>query len=186
MSRPERFGRGFAAAAMSAVWILAASPGCGGDESSAPPTTTPTSEAGPTATATETAAAGPTHEEFVTELDSICERGNRQAAAQQAEYQQAVDANDLPRAGELLATSLAKNETYADELDDLVVPPEDEAAFARYNLERERVQSLSERIATALKASDTQEVLRLSNLADTARDRRTEAAVDLGTTHCGS
>jgi hypothetical protein len=41
-------------------------------------------------------------------------------------------------------------------------------------------------MVAALRAGDEEEVNRLANLVHATRNDRTKAALDLGTTHCGS
>ena len=59
-------------------------------------------------------------------------------------------------------------------------------AFARYLLDETRIAGLFTRLAAALKARDEAEVTRLVNLVHATRNDRTKAALDLGTTQCGT
>jgi hypothetical protein len=68
----------------------------------------------------------------------------------------------------------------------LTPPAEDKAAFARYMTADKRIDGLRVRFATAIRAKDNTEMTSLSDLVDTETKARTEAALDLGTIHCGA
>jgi hypothetical protein len=146
-----------------------------------------------TSSAASTSAAGtaptsstPTHAQFVQQLDNLCARGNRSFRASDKAIDRAFAANDLPKAGTLLTKQLKAVDGFVAQIENISPPTSDQAAFERYLLLTQRIRGLEGRLVTALRESNADEVNRLFNLIQAAGNQRTNVAVDLGTTHCGS
>jgi hypothetical protein len=179
---------GWTRAALAIVLVAAIAAGCGGDDdgsdsagSSETPTTTPT----PTPTPTATPEPEITHDEFVAQVDAVCREGNRATRRYNREFQQAAEAGDYGQAADIREAALNENR---DRIDDFPTeaPSDEEATYERYLAQVRRIQALEPRIIAALRAGDIQEVQRLSALGQKFRNRRTEAAIDLGLEVCGA
>jgi hypothetical protein len=68
----------------------------------------------------------------------------------------------------------------------MTAPPEDQAAFDRYVTQRRQVQGLTERLIDAVREQDLAETERLGSIGEEARNRRTQAAIELGADECGT
>ena len=133
-----------------------------------------------------TTASALTHDEFVAKLDAICESGNAHNAELDKETDKATNANDYAKLAAVLEQRQRLVAPERDSVEQLVAPPADAAAFARYKAMNLRIDGLVDRLIVALKAKDLAEVNRLISLASQAQNKRTNAALDLGTQHCGS
>jgi hypothetical protein len=167
--------------------------GCGGSSSAGSGDTTTTSETTTTTeTTTETTAVAPTHQEFVAALDSICKRGSEAVTDLQEQWGDALEAGDFARAAGLFKQLQRKVVPFRAELAELVAPPSDEAAFARFKAATNtqfdslvRIDSLVDRMIPALEASDLTKFKRLVLTVATSARKARKAALDLGTEHCG-
>lgn len=66
------------------------------------------------------------------------------------------------------------------------MPAEDQATFDQYVKQTRRINGYSRRLIPAVRSNDAEEIQRLTDLSDRARDQRTEAAIDLGADQCGT
>ena len=163
--------------------------GCGGSSSAGDTTTDATTTSDTTTTTettTETTAVAPTHEEFVANLDSICRRENEAVADLQEQWAEAVHAGNYAKAAALLEQLQRVAVPFRAELAELVAPTSDDTVFARFKEANNRFDGLTDRTISALKVSDVSELIRLFPLATSALEERTNAALDLGTEHCGT
>jgi hypothetical protein len=103
----------------------------------------------------------------------------------QKSFEAALNANDYKKAGVILGGQQPRLKQLDAQIETLAPPTEDRAAFARYRLLTRRILGLSDRLRSAFEAGDVAEATRLSDLAQTAQNQRTNAAVDLGSTQCG-
>ena len=165
--------------AVSALLVL--SSGCGGGNESAL-----TSAASTSTTSSSTTPSAPTHAEFVSELDAWCARGNRRFAPLIAQFNKAALSNDAEGAASALQRTIPLRARYDARLHGITPSREDRAAFARFLGDETRIAGLSRRMVAALKAKDEEEANRLASLVHAARNDRTKAALDLGTTQCGA
>jgi hypothetical protein len=162
------------------VLVVAALAACGGSSAtSSPPTTATTSP-------TTTASAGLTHAQFVAKLDDICKRLNTRVVGLQKQADKAQNANDYTKLAAVIEERQRVVAPYYAEMAKLTPPPADAAAFARYKEMSSRIDGILAREVAALKARDVAEVARLAGIGEQARNIRTNAALDLGTQHCGS
>jgi hypothetical protein len=162
-----------------AIALLVSLAGCGDDDSSESGATSRTEEA-------TTSAPEVSHEEFVARLNRICEAGNRKAAQLETEFQEATESNNYAQAAEILSQAIKTNEPFIAQFEELTVPPEDQAAFDRYATETRQIAGLNERLVDALREQDPAEIERLGSIAEEARNRRTQAAIELGADECGT
>jgi hypothetical protein len=169
--------------ALATAALVVAVSGCGDGGGSS----TSTQSAVATTTALETqASTTAAHGEFVKQLDVLCATGKKSAAAYQKAFTQALNAHDFAEAGAILTRFQPIYDRFQTRIEALVPPVSDQATFARYLLLTRRVGRLRQRLATALQARDADEAMRLANLLHGAVNQRTNAAIDLGTTHCGT
>jgi hypothetical protein len=168
-----------ASAAVALVALVVA--GCGG--SSKPSGSTAARTATTTSTPTATTV---TREQFAAKLDSICKRGNALVASTQAEVTKAMNAGDYTAAATATEKISRDVMPLEAELAALTPPPSEQAAFARYTQANARISGLRVRLAKALRANDVAQLRELDALAVSEQKRRTTAAIDLGTTECGS
>ncbi|HST17040.1 MAG TPA: hypothetical protein VLK36_05185 [Gaiellaceae bacterium] len=157
--------------------------GCGGDSKSSTSTTAATTTSTSAAT---TASSTLTHAQFVHQLDTLCAEGNKTFTAKDKEIQSALNANDAARAGAIINSEVSTMNGFLSQIEKLTPPGADQPAFARYVLLTRRIIGLEQRVASALEANNIDEANRLGNLLTAAQGPRTNAAVDLGTTHCGT
>lgn len=165
--------------AVSALLVL--SSGCGGGNESAG-----TSAASTSTTSSSTTPSAPTHAEFVSELDAWCARGNRRFAPLIAQFNKAALTNDAEGAASALQRTIPLRARYDARLHGITPSREDRAAFARFLGDETRIAGLSRRMVAALKAKNEEEANRLASFVHAARNDRTKAALDLGTTQCGA
>jgi hypothetical protein len=149
--------------------MLVLTSGCGGANKSAGPSTSE-----------------PTHAQFVSELDAWCVRGNRRFAPLIQQFNKAGLANDADEAATALQRTIPLRARYDARLRGMTPSSEDRATFARYLRDETRIAGLAPPMVAALKARDEEEFNRLANLVHETRNDRTKAALDLGTTHCGT
>jgi hypothetical protein len=177
------------AAAMAVLVVTA----CGGDEDSAPaPQTTPppeTTTVEQVETSSDEADPGMTHEEFVSELDAWCKAGNAEAEQRfGAAVEDASDASDYDG----LADALEERQEWAAEEQERMpvqeedLSEEDAEAFGHYLAVTARIEGLLDRFIKALRERDDDEINRLSDLVEQARNERTNLTVDMGLSECGS
>ena len=159
-------GQVIAMRAVLAASLCIALPGCSDDDDSAAPQVS--------------------HDEFIAELNRICEEGNREADQLDDELQETADSNDFAKAAELLDQARKANKPYRERFEALDVPSEDEAAFERYATQARLIQRLTGRLADAMRRKDIEEINRAIALQVEARDRRTKAARALGADECGA
>ena len=164
---------GFAAIALTALAIT----GCG---SSAKPTPTNPAATSPTKTTAVT------REQFAAKLDDICKRGNTLAAGTQPQVTKAMNAGDYAAAATAAEKINRDLKPLAAELASLTPPPSEQAAFARYTKANARISGLRIRLVQAIKAGDLDQLRELDALVESEQKHRTTAAIDLGTTECGS
>ena len=178
MSRRSLICGPLRASAAAALFVVS---GCGGGDSTSP------QSAVATATAPKTQASpAATHGKFVEQLDALCATGNKRAAAYQKAFAQALAANDLAKAGTTLTRFEPIYDRFQTRIEALMPPVADQATFARYLVLVRRVDGFRQRLAAALRAGDAEEAMRLADLLHDAADQRTNVAIDLGTTHCGT
>ena len=134
----------------------------------------------------KSAARGPTHAQFVSKLDAWCARGKLRFAPLIEQFNKAALANDFGGAAAALQRTIPLRARYDAELHGITPSPADRATFARYVRDESRIARLSPRMVAALKARDEQEVNRLANLVHSTRHDRTKAALELGTSDCGT
>lgn len=127
---------------------------------------------------------GPTHAQFVTELDAWCARGYRRLAPLIKQFNKAALANDAVGAATALQRTIPLRARYDARLRGMTPSPEDRATFARFVRDETRIASLSPRIVAALKARDEEEFNRLASVVHATRRDRTKAALDLGAADC--
>jgi hypothetical protein len=101
-------------------------------------------------------------------------------------FNKAALANDADGAAAALQRTIPLRARYDAGLHGKSPSPEDRASFARFLRDETRIAGLAPRMVAALKARDEEEVNRLANRIHAARNDRTKAAHDLGTTQCGS
>jgi hypothetical protein len=171
-----------------AAILVAAVAGCGGSSSTTtantPTTTTTTTTSSTTTTSTTTPQL--TREQFASKLDDLCKRLAETSARDQAEASKAIDASDYNAAASAFEKLNRTAARFYEQIAALTAPPAEQPAFARYKQAVARGNGLRDRIVPALRARDTEEVSRLSDLADGESKARTKAAIDLGTKHCGT
>jgi hypothetical protein len=177
-SRPSSIGV-FAQVLVCSALVSAAS-GCGGGGSSATGATT--AEATGTVVAVSKL---PTHAHFKSRLDALCSQSNQLASHQQA-LRRAINADELKKAGAIVAKTESDAVAFYLKFGRLIPSAEDRAAFVRYLLLTHRYVGLNERLAAALHAHDVVEVRRFVGFAQKVADKRTNTAVDLGWTSCGT
>jgi hypothetical protein len=160
--------------------LLVSTSGCGGGGSSATKSTT--------AEATQTVVAIsnlPTHAHFISRLDALCSQSNRLVGDQKA-LAQAINAQELKKAGAIVASTEPDAVAFYLKFGRLIPSVEDRAAFARYLLLTHRYVGLNERLAAALRAHAVKEVHRIVGFTQKVADQRTNTALDLGWTSCGT
>lgn len=134
---------------------------------------------------TTTTSAALAHAQFVAKLDAICKSGDAAGAELQKEFEQ-TDSSDYTKLAALWQRWLQIKKPNQARVDDLIPPPSDAGAFARYQRADNRISGVVVRIVAALKAKDITEASRLHALGEQAQKQRTNAALDLGTQFCGS
>ncbi len=170
--------------AVSALLVL--SSGCGGGNESSGPSAASTSAKSTSTKSASTRTSGPTHTQFVRALDAWCARGNLRFAPLIQQFNKAAVANDFDGAAAALQRTIPLRARYDAALHGMTPSPEDRATFAHYLRDETRIAGLAPRMVAALKARDEEEFNRLANLVHAARNDRTKAALDLGTTQCGT
>lgn len=161
------------------IALLIATSGCGGGGSSATHSTT--------VKATHTlVSALPTHAVFIRRLDALCAAGNRKAAVHLKALTQAINANELKKAGDILASTEPEAAAFYLRVERLTPSAEDREAFVHYLVLTHRLFGLDERLVAVLHASNVGEFTRLSGLAQKVHNHRTIAAFDLGSRKCGT
>lgn len=178
---------------LAAVMVVFALTACGGDDESAQtPSPTPQPDATTVEqadTSTEGAASEMTHEEFVSKLDAWCKAGNAEAQERwSAPVDEATESGDYQELADLLEE---RQEWAAEEEQELPVAEEglsdaDAESFRNYLALNDRINGLIDRYIAALRETDDTELTRLAELVDEARNERTNLAVDMGLTSCGS
>ena len=158
--------------------LLGSTSGCGGGGSSATKSTTEQ----PTQTVVSKL---PTHAHFISRLDALCPQRNRLASHQQA-LTQAINAHELKKAGAIVANTESDAVAFYLKFGRLIPSAEDRAAFVRYLLLTHRYVGLNERLAAALHARAMKEARRFFGFTQKVADQRTNTAVDLGWTSCGT
>src|SRR5919204_5798696 len=153
--------------AVSALLVLSSA--CGSSNESSGPSTS-----------------GPTHAQFVAELDAWCARGNRRLAPLIKQFNKAALANDAAGAATALQRTIPLRARYDARLRGMTPSPEDRATFARFVRDETRIASLSPRMVAALKARDEEKFNRLASVVHATRRDRTKAALDLGATNCAT
>lgn len=103
-----------------------------------------------------------------------------------AHFKTVVGANGYAKAASLMEQFAQTWFPYRAVMSKLRPPAADEAAYARFMAANKLIDGLTTRLIAALKAKDKTEIKRLSDLADTERKARTEAAIDRCTTYCGA
>lgn len=156
------------------------------EDSSRLQTTTPAATATPAPTSTPTPAPTPTHEGFVNDLDGICRRGNRVFSGYNRKYQEATNAGALDRAAAVRGEAFTETQNFQDDLAALTPPGEDRSAYERYLKASRRIRAAERRIIASLRDGDVAEVERIGAIQAEVRERRTEAALDLGSEECGT
>ena len=129
---------------------------------------------------------GPTHAQFVTELDAWCARGYRRLAPLIKQFNKAALANDAVGAATALQRTIPLRARYDARLRGMTPSPEDRATFARFVRDETRIASLSPRMVAALKARDEEKFNRLASVVHATRRDRTKAALDLGAADCAT
>jgi hypothetical protein len=184
-------------AALTALVVLT---GCGGSSSSSSTASTRPSSSTPGATSTPsaTAAASPaaashcdpepcqlTRAELAAKLDDLCVRGNAAVRRADVSLERATKPSDYAKAAAAMESALREFPPYQFAILGLTPPAQDRAAFTRYVDLTRRIHGLSERIVAAGRAHNTPAAIHVSQLVQQKLARRTRAAVDLGTKHCG-
>jgi hypothetical protein len=166
---------------LAAVLLLA---GCGGGDDaqsgSEPAERTPTAAA-PDATP-KPRPKPPTHAEFVRALDRTCKRAYRRSAR---EFREKIDARDFDGAatvGREVQRRAAQLQRRRRELD---VPRRDRREFRRYLRAEDDHLAATRQMNAALRDRSPFEVLGGLGELRQARDRRADAASDLGIKNCG-
>jgi hypothetical protein len=158
--------------------LLGSTSGCGGGGSSA----TKSTAAQPTQTVVSKL---PTRAHFISRLDTLCPQSNHLANRQKV-LTRAINAHELKKAGAIVASMESDAVAFYLKFARLIPSAEDRAAFARYVLLTHRYVGLNERLAAALHARAVKEVRRFAGFVQKVADLRTNTAVDLGWTSCGT
>ncbi len=151
--------------------MLFAVSGCGG--------------ASPTTNATRTTGAipPPTHAQFMRQVLVLCP-GNNQLIADQKALTQAIDANDLPKAKRIVASSESRAASLFRNIEKLTPATKDQLAFLRYLSQTHQYLGINARLAAALHTHAAVEVHRFAGFAQNVSDKRTASAVALGLGRC--
>jgi hypothetical protein len=157
------------------IALLVAASGCGGGSKSLATTVTNTTSAGPP----------PTHAQFARQLAALCPNSNHLIASQHA-LTQAIKANDLAKAGKIVASTEAAAGSFFRRFERLTPPAKDRISFVRHLLLTHQYLGIDARLAAALRAHVVAEVQRFAGFAQQVSDRRTTAAVALGLKRCGA
>lgn len=160
-------------ASLIAIALVVCLVGCGGDAKK------PTAASTATVAATGTAAAQ-SHAEFVRALDATC-RGSVDDLVKEANSA----GNDTAQLAAIMHRVLARIEPSTRARQRLVAPPEDAAAFRRYQRAQGRLVGVYGRLEDMLRSGDTSQVQYLLGLLPGIRKARTTAAIDLGSRRCG-
>jgi hypothetical protein len=158
--------------------LLGSTSGCGGGGSSATKSTT----AQPTQTVVSKL---PTHAHFISRLDALCPQSNHLASRQKV-LTQAINAHELKKAGAIVASTESEAVAFYLKFARLIPSAEDRAAFMRYLLLTHRYVGLNERLAAALRSHHVMEIDRFIGFTQKVAALRTNTAVDLGWTSCGT
>jgi hypothetical protein len=159
-----------------AVAVLVAVAGCGSRPTRVTTPATPTGTTIPLA-ATPT---GPTHAQFVRQLDETC-------GVSFTDLKRQASATDDPAilAG-IMSRLVDRYQRFMRPQQHLHPPAADRPAFSRYMRAQTRMLAIYTRVRDQLRAGDISEVRYLLGALNGPRHARTVAAVDLGATRCGS
>jgi hypothetical protein len=128
----------------------------------------------------------PTHAVFIRRLDAVCAAENSKAAGHQKAIAQAINANDLKKAGDILSSTQPQASAFFVRVERVIPSAEDRAAFVHYLALTHQLFRLDERLVAVLHASHVGEVTRLGGLARKVHSERTTTAVALRSRKCGT
>jgi hypothetical protein len=169
--------------ALAALLLLA---GCGGGD--AEPSSEPAERTTPAATRTATPKPKPkppTHAEFVRSLEKTCKSASAYRKSAQ-DFKAKVDARDFAgaaAAGREVQRTAARLQRRRRSLD---VPRKDAREFRRYLDAEDDYLAVTRRLSSALRDRDIGGIITGVGALKGARDRRVDAASDLGVKKCGA
>lgn len=146
------------------------------------------SQTGSVATATATltkTTTGPSHDEFVDDLNSICTKFNAKAGTLKEDAERADSSGDYEGLADIYEQRNAIAAESMQEMRALSAPDEDAQAFAAYMAAITQQEGTMKRLVPALRDHDGTAIQTLADLLKKAASDKIAAAISLGADDCG-
>jgi len=132
---------------------------------------------------------GPTRDEFIAEVDGLCEDANAELSKLREEQQQLDPQNnpeDLDKLASLFEQAKEQSDPVVDKMADVEPPPEMRAAYGRLLSAYEQQVALIGRTSDALKQRDAAALQQLGSKMNTTQAKARGLAHGLGFKVCGT